>query len=119
MDAMSLLDARHTYLAREARVLNSYMKKDTSLQNLYEKFQAIGLVQTQDDFSRLCGRTPTWFSSLKARGIPLSVAAAITLQIKLNEFIASGADPSTQKLAARLSDEIMQFARERCSKEMA
>ena len=119
MDAMSLLDARHTYLAREAQVLNSYMKKDTSLQNFYEKFQAIGLVQTQDDFSRLCGRTPTWFSSLKARGIPLSVAAAITLQIKLNEFIASGADPSTQKLAARLSDEIMQLAHERCSKEMA
>ena len=115
---MSLLDARHTYLAREARVLNSCMKRDTSLQHLYKKFQAIGLVQTQDDFSRLCGRTPTWFSSLKARGIPLSVAAAITLQIRLNEFIATAADPCTQELAARLSDEIMQLARERCAKEM-
>lgn len=95
------------------------MQTNTSLQILYEKIRSIGLVQTQDDFSRLCGRTPTWFSSLKARRIPLSAAAAITLQSRLNEFIASGVDPSSQEIASKLADEIMQMARERCVREAA
>ena len=115
---MSLLDARHTYLALERKVLNRCMETITSLQKLYEKFRAIGLVHTQDDFSRLCGRTPTWFSSLKARGIPLSAAASIVLQIRLNEFIASGVDPCARELATQLADEIMQMTRERCVREV-
>ena len=116
-DAISLLDTRHTYLAFEARMLNSCMKEKTSLQHLYQKFQSLGLVQTQDDFSRLCGRNPTWFSSLKARRIPLSTAAAITLHMRLAEYIDGGLNPTVQVLAEELSDEIMQFARSRCNRK--
>ena len=98
-------------------MLNSCMNEKSSLQNIYQKFQSLGLVQTQDDFSRLCGRNPTWFSSLKARRIPLSAAAAITLHMRLAEYINGGLNPAVQVLAEELSDEIMQFARSRCNRK--
>ncbi len=48
----------------------------------------------------------------------MSAAASIVLQIRLNEFIASGVDPSALELATQLADEIMQMARERCVREV-
>lgn len=38
-----------------------------------------GLADTQYAFSRLCGRNPTWFATIAARGIPMSIEALGTL----------------------------------------
>lgn len=37
------------------------------------------LAGSQYQFSRLCGRNPTWFASLAVRGLPISIAALATL----------------------------------------
>ena len=46
---------------------------------IYQQLHKIGIVKSQYDFSRLCGRKKTWFSSIKSRNRALSVAALYTL----------------------------------------
>jgi hypothetical protein len=54
------------------------MEKYTDKSFYYLASEA-GLANTQYAFSRLCGRNPTWFATIAARGIPMSIAALGTL----------------------------------------
>lgn len=56
------------------------------LQQIYNTCKEIGLVETQHEFSRLCGRNDTWFSSSKARDKPISTHAAVTLAVRLRQL---------------------------------
>ena len=89
------------------------MTDETFLQTVYQQFNTLGLADTQDEFSRLCGRTPTWYSSLKARRLPMSTAAAITLHTKLGQQISAGMPRRLRPLARAVRKELLQFARNR------
>lgn len=47
--------------------------------NIYQQLYQSGIVKSQYEFSRLCGRKKTWFSSIKCRHRTLSVAALYIL----------------------------------------
>ena len=55
------------------------------LQNIYDTCKQIGVVETQHEFSSLCGRKTTWFSAAKTRDLPISTHAAYTLAVRLKE----------------------------------
>lgn len=46
---------------------------------IYHQLHDIGVVKSQYEFSKLCGRRNTWFSSIKARNRSASVGAVYTL----------------------------------------
>ena len=50
-----------------------------NIKTLYTNLRNIGVVTSQYEFSRLCGRKKTWFSSIKSRNRTLSVAALYIL----------------------------------------
>lgn len=45
----------------------------TSVRNIYEQCKSVGIIDTQTDFSIICGRRGNWASSAMARdlGMPL------------------------------------------------
>ena len=55
------------------------MKNSDRFQTIYDSTRALGLVDTQHEFSRLCGRKASWFSASKSVDRELSLAALITL----------------------------------------
>ena len=69
-----------------------------------------GLVNNQYEFSKLCGRNPTWFSTVAARGIPMSITALGTLAA--NIILSAELEPDASRkprlfaLHAKLLDEI-------------
>ena len=64
-------------------MINIFMKNKTYLTSIYDDIKALGIIDTPYDFSRLCGRTPAWYSCIKARDLPLTADAALTLSISL------------------------------------
>ena len=94
------------------------MTDETFLQTVYQQFNTLGLVATQDEFSRLCGRTPTWYSSLKARRLPMSTAAAVTLHTKLEQRIATDLPRRLRPRARAVSAQLLDFARESSVRRM-
>ena len=95
------------------------MEKDDYLDNLYLSIKAIGLVQNQWELSALCGRTPSWFSAIKARQLPLTAAAAINLSIKLRYLANRDEHDSKRDSILALSNSILQDALDRADRRAA
>jgi hypothetical protein len=55
------------------------MKNSDRFQTIYDSTRALGVVATQSEFSRLCGRKDSWFSASRAVERDLSIGALITL----------------------------------------
>ena len=64
------------------------MKNSDRFQTIYDSTRALGLVNTQHEFSRLCGRKASWFSASKSVDRELSLAALITLTKALERLAA-------------------------------
>lgn len=64
------------------------MKNSDRFQTIYDSTRALGLVNTQHEFSRLCGRKASWFSASKSVDRELSLAALITLTKALERLPA-------------------------------
>ena len=92
------------------------MNNTQFLSNLYKSIQALGLVETQDDMSRLCGKTPTYFSCIKARNIPMSTSAAIALRMRLTDEIAGNMPRRLKPLARQVTETLDAFAQARSVK---
>ncbi len=65
----------------------------TSFQTIYDSTRALGLVNSQHEFGRLCGRKASWFSSSNSVDCELSLAALITVAKALERL------PTNQVLA--------------------
>ena len=81
-------------------------------QILYENCRTLGLVDTQYEFSELCGRKTTWFSANKSRDLPISTTAALTLSIRLreraNNELPRRLQPTARKLSGMLMDWVVE-----------
>lgn len=64
------------------------MKNSDRFQTIYDTTRALGLVNTQHEFSRLCGRKDSWFSASKSVNRNLSFSALITLTKALERMPA-------------------------------
>jgi hypothetical protein len=64
------------------------MKNSDRFQTIYETTKGLGLVNSQHEFSRLCGRRDSWFSASKSVDREMSLAALITLTKALERLPA-------------------------------
>lgn len=104
----SKLQLTHTYLVSAIRLLNKYMKNRDYIQNIYLRLLALGVAKNSIDFSLMCGRTPTWFSCVKSRDLPLTSQAALTLSMSVRERIDSVISDKMEIIA--ISDELLAHA---------
>lgn len=84
--------------------------KNFADKSIFRLVQEAGLADNQYEFSKLCGRNPTWFATVAARGIPMSIAALGTLAA--NVVLSAELEPDAKRkpilhgLHAKLLDEI-------------
>ena len=64
------------------------MKNSDRFQTIFDSTRSLGLIKTQNEFSRLCGRKDSWFSVSKAVERDLSIGALITLATALERLPA-------------------------------
>ena len=86
------------------------MENTIFLEKTYSEVRALGVVSNQLDFSLLCGRTGTWFSCIKARNLPMTSDAVLTLSHNLSVRAQSLADAKTQSDVITLSEQLLQQA---------
>jgi len=118
-DAIARLAVRHAYLAPAPRLLNKCMETNAFLDHLYAQLKALGLVANQYDFSLLCGRTPAWLSTLKARRLPMTTDAALMLSLSIRRMAATMLDAAQHDAAVALSDAVLAHAHARAERRLA
>ena len=64
------------------------MKNSDRFQTIFDSTRSLGIIKTQNEFSRLCGRKDSWFSASKAVDRDLSIGALITLATALEHLPA-------------------------------
>ena len=79
------------------------------LETLFQSCKQLGLVKTQYDFSKLCGRRTTWFSASKSRNLPISSHAAVTLSIRLRRYAEERAPRSQRTTIKQLSETLARY----------
>ncbi len=67
---------------------NRCMKNSDRFQTIFDSTRSLGLIKTQNEFSRLCGRKDSWFSVSKAVERDLSIGVLITLATALERLPA-------------------------------
>lgn len=95
------------------------MDTNTFLDKLYNELKAMGLICNQYDFSVMCGRTPSWFSTLKARGLPITSDAALTLSHNIRRRTENIIDIVHYETAQRLSQQVVDYAQHRIAQRQA
>ena len=100
----------------DCALLNKHMNNKLFLTQIYTSLQTLGLVETQDDLSRLCGRAPAYISSIKARNIPLSTSAALALRMRIDERISKDMPRRLKPLARQTAAILDVFAQDRSIK---
>lgn len=64
---------------QSARQIKYLMKTSDRFQTRFDSTKSLGIIKTQNEFSRLCGTKDSWFSASKAVEQKMSLAALITL----------------------------------------
>jgi hypothetical protein len=97
-------------------MINNYMNYNHPIQHIYEELKELRVVSSQSDFSRLCGRTPMWFSCLKARHLHLTSDAALTLAYRLRRIAKNSLCEETHNKLMRISDVLLNDAESNIAK---
>jgi hypothetical protein len=109
-----------TYLfSIETQKLNNFMKQEHPIQSIYEELLELRIIQNQTDFSIMCGRTPAWFSCLKARDLPITADAALTLAYKLRRKAGTSICSDTHHRLMALSEKLLLVTEAQVAKKVA
>lgn len=82
-------------------------------QKIYDELKLLRIVTNQSEFSRLCGRTPMWFSCIKARKLPLTSDAALTLAYRLRRIAKNSLSITEHDKLFQISDNLLRKAHEK------
>jgi len=80
------------------------------VQKIYEELRDMRVVSNQSEFSKMCGRTPMWFSCLKSRDLPLTSDAALTLAYRLRRIARHSLCDATHDRLLRISEVLLDKA---------
>ena len=94
------------------------MKNEDFLDFIYNEVKALGFVGNQYDFSILCGRTPAWFSAIKARRLPFTTDAALTLSQNIRQRASEIVDVKQYQTAVELSEALITQAQQRIASKL-
>ena len=99
-------------------MLNKCMRNSDYLIGIYNDVKALGFVTNQYDFSIMCGRTPAWFSAIKARRLPLTTDAALTLSHNIKAKAQAIIDAELYDQALNLSTSVIENAQQQIVEKM-
>jgi hypothetical protein len=94
------------------------MEKISQIQVIYEDLLELKIIENQADFSILCGRTPAWFSCLKARRLPITTDAVLTLAFKLRRKARTSRCITTHDSLMAISERLLECAEEQVAKKV-
>ncbi len=100
------------------KILNNYMNEKHPIQSIYEELLELRVIENQTDFSVLCGRTPAWFSCLKARRLPMTSDAVLTLAFKLRRKARTSRCSKTHDGLMAISERLLECAEEQVAKKV-
>jgi hypothetical protein len=69
-----------------ARLINTSMSNREFLQSIYDTVRSMGLVQSQYEFGKLCGRKQSWLSCAKSMDRQMSIGALVSLAMNLEQM---------------------------------
>ena len=95
------------------------MQENHPIQHIYEELKRLRIVGNQYEFSRLCGRAPVWFSCIKARQLPFTSDAALTLAYRLRRIAANSLSENTQSQLLRIADVLLETANNEIAEKVA
>jgi hypothetical protein len=95
--------------------LNSYEEDNLRVdQRLLAGLKQLGIVQTQYDLSRLCGRNPSYFSSMMAKGHGLKLGSLMLLASRLQRRSGEAADARVGMVIHQADRLVRQAIEEKC-----
>lgn len=94
------------------------MKNNEILDQTYNEVKALGFVENQWDFSLMCGRTPGWFSCIKARKLPMTTDAVLTLSHNVRTRATEITDGELHAEAIGLSDRLIEQAQAQTARKL-
>lgn len=83
-------------------------------QRLLAELKRLGIVQTQYDLSRLCGKNPSYFSSMMAKRQGLKLGSLILLASRLRKRSAEVADARVGLVLHQADQLVRQAIEEKC-----
>lgn len=83
-------------------------------QRLLAELKRLGIVQTQYDLSRLCGRNPSYFSSMMAKGYGLKLGSLMLLASRLQRRSGEVADARVGMVLYQADCLVRQAIEEKC-----
>ena len=86
------------------------MNNEQFLEQAYNDTKALGFVDNQWDFSLMCGRTGAWFSCIKAKNMPMTSDAFLTLSHNIRTRANETVDAIAHRAAVSLSERLIEQA---------
>ena len=83
-------------------------------QRLITELKRLGVVKTQYDFSRLCGKNPSYFSSMRTKGFGLKLASLTFLSARLRKRSANVSDPKVSMVLSYADRVVQEAIEEKC-----
>jgi len=90
------------------------MMKNLSDRSIYFAVRDAGIIASQKEFSRLCGRSPGWFAVLAARGLGMSITALGVLAANLARGASETGDEGQCQTLGALKAQVLQAMSARC-----
>ena len=98
---------------------DKYAMKNLTDKSIFFLVRDAGLARNQYEFSRLCGRNPTWFSCIAARELEMSITALGLLLANISMRAGTTSDATRKAmlndLHAQLAMELSARCRERAT----
>jgi len=89
------------------------IKTPTLLTKLFSQCKSLGLVKSQYEFSRLCGRQQSWYSASKCRNVQISTDAAVTLSVMIEKRAREELPEDIRPYALNLSRLLLETIKEK------
>ncbi|NDB70252.1 MAG: hypothetical protein EB015_20050 [Methylocystaceae bacterium] len=88
------------------------IKTQTLLTKLFGQCKSLGIVKSQYEFSRLCGRRQSWYSASKCRNVQISTEAAVTLSVMIEKRAREELPEDIRPYALNLSRLLLETIKE-------
>jgi len=89
------------------------IKTPTLLTKLFSQCKSLGIVKSQYEFSRLCGRQQSWYSASKCRNVQISTDAAVTLSVMIEKRAREELPEDIRPYALNLSRLLLETIKEK------
>ena len=89
------------------------IKNPTLLTKLFGQCKSLGIVKSQYEFSRLCGRQQSWYSASKCRNVQISTDAAVTLSVMIEKRAREELPEDIRPYALNLSRLLLETIKEK------